>query len=188
MYEIRWLIKLFILLQSSLITPALLILNECLVNQPIFYDGVVWSWWSPRVIGRAFRHLIRQTKLHLHAPQVISYSHDYFCSLTGRYVFIYIHQKLDGFSICFSFFFNINLFILIGGFLFFSYPVRRLTRPPRVRLGVIRGLSGDTGAQHWYQHCCHWVDFVKHSNLIYIFNVQLIDHLILFLPVFLSLG
>lgn len=73
-------------------------------------------------------------------------------SLVGN-VFIYIHQKLDGFSICFSFFFNIHLLILIGGFLL-SYPVRRLTRPPRVRLGVIRGLSGDTGAQHWYQ-CCH---------------------------------
>ena len=97
-------------------------------------------------------------------------------------------KNLMAFLFAFLFFFNINLFILIGGFLFFSYPVRRLTRPPRVRLGVIRGLSGDTGAQHWYQHCCHWVDFVKHSNLIYIFNVQLIDYLILFLPVFLSLG
>ena len=101
MYEIRWLIQLLIRLQCSLITLALLILNDRLVNQPIFCDSVVWSWWSPRVIGHAFMHLIRQTKLHSHAPQVISYSHYYFCSLTGKYVFIYIQQKLDGFSIFF---------------------------------------------------------------------------------------
>ena len=119
------------------------------------------------------------TKLHLYAPQSISCLHCYFVSLSGRYEFVYTHQKFDGFSIT------------------FFRPVRKLTNLLRVIQVGKQHFLNYTG--FWWGHrytafmisaqlyYCHGVDFVKYSNCIF-FHVQLVDHLILLLLVFLSSG
>lgn len=82
-------------------------------------------------------------------------------------------------------------------FLSFSLPpVRHLTNPLRVTLVGKYHFLNYTGFQ-WGPRCaasvisaracyCHGVAFVKYSNCIYIFNVQVVDHLILLLLAFLS--